>query len=89
MHYSGQAASARIAGIKGHEDSFNAFKDSVSSNDLIEMAENYLKSFGVPDKIRDETMERLKNFKLTISRRQLIFNYKMAFESDTFLPTLE
>ena len=35
----------------------------------------------IPAEIRDETLSRLARSQLTTSRRQLIFNYKVAFES--------
>lgn len=81
IHYSGQAASARRAGIVGREDSFQAFKDSVSLEDVVATAEDALKAAQVPSDIRAETLSRLANNQLTTSRRQLIFNYKVAFES--------
>jgi len=81
IHYSGQAGFARRAGIAGHEDGFQAFKDSVSHDDLVATAKDVLASAGVPAEIREETLSRLKNFLLTTSRQQLIFNYKLAFES--------
>jgi hypothetical protein len=81
IHYSGQAGSARAAGIVGREDTFEAFKDSVSHDDLFATAQDVLASARVPAKIRDETLSRLKRFALTMSRQQLIFNYKVAFES--------
>ncbi len=81
IHYSGQAASARNAGIVGHEDSFQAFKDSVSLEDVMATAEDVFKAAQVPSDIRDETLARLAKNQLTTSRRQLIFNYKVAFES--------
>jgi hypothetical protein len=80
IHYSGQAGSARSAGIVGREDAFGAFKDSVSHDDLFAAAQDVLASARVPAKIRDETLSRLKRFALTISRQRLIFNYKVAFE---------
>ena len=81
IHYSGQAAAARRAGIAGHEDAFQAFKDSVSHDDLVATAQDVLASARVPAKIREETLARSKKFLLTTSRQQLIFNYKIAFES--------
>lgn len=81
LHYSSQAGRARSAGIVGREDDFQAFKDSVSHDDLFATAQDVLASARVPAKIHDETLSRLKRFPLTISRQQLIFNYKVAFES--------
>jgi hypothetical protein len=80
VHYSGQAASARKAAIVGREDSFEAFKDSVSLDDLIAEAKDVLLEAGVPVKIRNEALARLTKSQFSVSRRQLIFNYKTAFE---------
>jgi hypothetical protein len=80
IHYSGQAASARKAGTVGREGSFESFKASVSLDDLIANAKDVLLGTGVPDEIRDETLARLTKSQLSESRRQLIFNYKTAFE---------
>jgi hypothetical protein len=81
IHYSGQAGRARSAGIVGREDSFRAFRDSVSLEDVIATAEGVLRAARVPAEIRDETLSRLARSQLTTSRQQLIFNYKVAFES--------
>jgi hypothetical protein len=81
IHYSGQAGRARSEGIVGREDSFQAFKDSVSHTDLVATAQDVLTSARVPAKIREDTLTRLKRFALTTSRKQLMFNYKVAFES--------
>ena len=81
IHYSGQAARARSAGIVGREDSFKAFSLSVSLEDVVATAESVLRSACVPARFRDETLSRLATSELTTSRQQLIFNYKVAFES--------
>ena len=81
IHYSGQAALARSAGIVGLEDSFEAFRDSVTLQDLVATTEDVLNTANVPAGIRDETLSRLAKSQLTTSRQQLIFNYKVAFES--------
>src|SRR5215472_18631943 len=54
IHYSGQAGRARSEGIVGREDSFQAFRDSVSLEDLIATVVDVLRSTRVPDRIRDE-----------------------------------
>jgi len=80
IHYSGQAAVARSAGIAGREDSFEAFRDSVSMKDLLATAEDVLTAAAVPESIQDETLVQLRKSQLSESRRKLIFNYKIAFE---------
>jgi hypothetical protein len=81
IHYSGQAARARIAGIVGREDSFEEFRSSVSLERVLATAEDVLMASVVPASFRDETLARLAKCKLTESRQQLIFNYKLAFEA--------
>ena len=81
LHYSPQAARARNIGIKDHKERFEAFKNTVSLNDVIAIAEDILSESSVPVRFRDETLSRLERRKLTPSRKKLIFNYKLAFES--------
>ena len=81
IHYSGQAALARRAGIVGRQDSFEAFSGSVCLQDVVATANDVLKAAQVPSEIRDDTLSRLARSQLTTSRQQLIFNYKVAFES--------
>ena len=81
LHYSGQAARARAAAIKGHEEGFRAFRDSVSLADVLGTAGDVLATAGVPPAIRDETLCRVRTGRLTTSRQQLLFHYKTAFEA--------
>lgn len=81
IHYSSQAGPARSAGVVGREDSFQAFRGSVSLEDVVATAEAALTAVHVPSEIRDETLSRVAKSQLTTSRQQLIFNYKVAFES--------
>jgi hypothetical protein len=82
IHYSPLAGRARRNGIKGHEAAFEAFKQSVSHEDLVAMAQEAMKSMQVRDSIQDETLSRLDKFELTDSRKQLMFNYKLAFDAN-------
>jgi hypothetical protein len=81
IHYSGQAGLARSVGLVGREDSFQEFSGSVSLEDVVATAEDVLKGAHVPPEIRDDTLARLAKSQLTTSRQQLIFNYKVPFES--------
>jgi hypothetical protein len=81
VHYSGQAARTRSAAVVGREESFQAFIGSVSLADVVATAERVLRVAHVPADIRAETLSRLERSQLTTSRQQLIFNYKVAFES--------
>jgi len=81
IHYSGQAARARNTGVEGRENSFNAFRESVSLEDMLTTAEEVLRASRVPADICDEVLARLARSQLTTSRKKLIFNYKIVFES--------
>lgn len=81
IHYSSLAGRARNEGLVGHEEYFLAFKDTVSLEDLIITAKSVLEESHVPDRFRDEAMLRLSRSQLTASRKKLIFNYKVSFES--------
>jgi len=83
IHYSNIAIHGRRVWIeqRGLEDDFEAFRDSVSLDDVVATAEDVLTSGRVPANLCDETLSRLRNFRLTIPRQRLIFIYKVAFES--------
>jgi hypothetical protein len=82
IHYSDQAVQARAAGIAGHEDSFEDFRNSVSLERVLTTAEDVLLASGVPASVRDEARARLAKSQLSESRLQLIFNYKLAFATE-------
>lgn len=79
IHYSGLAGSARAAGIVGHESEFEEFRASVRLESILATAEGVLTT-SLPPKFRDETLTRLERTELSDSRKQLAFNYKLAFE---------
>jgi hypothetical protein len=81
IHYSGLAGRKRRAGITGHEKRFKEFIGSVSLNDLVTTMEDVFKTAHLPAEICDEALSELTGRQLTISRQELIFNYKLAFES--------
>lgn len=83
LHYSSQAARWRNARIQGHEDQFEAFRDSVSRNELIATAEKTLRSADIPAELQEETLSRLRRWALTPSRKKLMFIYKIDFEEMT------
>lgn len=80
LHYSGQNTAAWGRGIVGHEASFEKFKTTVSIEAVIEAAEKVLEA-SVPPPFRAQTLARLRASQLSESRKQLMFNYKLAFES--------
>lgn len=82
IHYSGQAAAARAAGVVGHEAEFEQFRRTISLELILAAAEEVL-SASVPARFRSETLARLETAELSDSRQQLAFNYKLAFERYT------
>jgi len=81
IHYSGQAAAARKAGIRGREKAFADFGASVSMSDVVRWAEVLLAKPNVRDELREEILTRLKASDLGESRLQLMFNYMLAFRA--------
>lgn len=81
IHYSGLATRARAAGIAGHENCFEAFMGSVSLGSVLATAEEVLTMSSGSTIFRDRALARLAKSKLTRSRQQLIFNYKLEFEA--------
>ena len=81
IHYSPLAALARSARLKGHEDGFRAFKDSVSLEDVLATARDVLEESRVPTEICALVRSGLERTQLSTSHRQLIFNYKLDFEA--------
>jgi hypothetical protein len=80
IHYSSQAGRARSKEVVGREDRFQAFRGSVSLEDVVTAAKGALKAAHMPSEIRKKTLSRLEKSQLTTSRQQLIFIYKEAFE---------
>jgi hypothetical protein len=81
IHYSGQAGPARNKGIAEQEDSFVKFKESVSQGHVIATMEEVLRASCVPADICKDGLARLAQSQLTTSRKKLIFNYKVKFDS--------
>lgn len=83
IHYSPLAGAARAAGIRNHEDAFERFKESVSLEDVVATSKEVLRDYGVPEYVREESLTRLRRYShLSESSRQLIFDYKLAFEAN-------
>jgi hypothetical protein len=91
IHYSGQAVSARKKAIEDHEDSFADFKNSVSLQDVFDAAEDFLRGTHVAVEFQKDILSRLEarrekwsrlgKSQPTVSQQQLIFHYKLKFES--------
>ncbi len=80
LHYSAQAARARNAGISGREKSFWVFAENINMNDILYVAKEVLKETSVSKEISDSIILNLSKKNLTVSRKKLIFNYKIEFE---------
>ena len=80
LHYSGVAARSRSAGVAGYKKEFESFRDSVSLGDLVSVSEKVLMDLRTPEPFRSDALRRVSRGNLSISRQQLIFNYKKAFE---------
>lgn len=85
IHFSGQAAKARRAGIAGYEQDFQTFTSKVLIGDIIANAEEVLAGAEISTSYRDEILLRLSKSQLTTSRLELLFNYKITFESEKFI----
>jgi hypothetical protein len=81
LHYSSQAARWRAEAMVGREDGFEAFRGSVVLEDLVDIAEAVFTEARAPALFRDATLARMRRGELTPSRQQLIFHYKLKFES--------
>ena len=80
LHYSGAGRAHRSAVIAGREDAFEQFRMSISS-DLVLATADEVFSTSLPPALRDQALARVAGTRLSNSDIQLIFNYKLAFES--------
>jgi hypothetical protein len=79
LHFSGVAARARAEGIVGQEAAFEHFCPTVDLGDVITVADAVLARSRIPEPFRSEALARVSGARLTLSRKQLLFNYKLAF----------
>ena len=82
IHYSPQAArwrSREIVRLR-QEDAFEAFRGSVSIQDVADTMGFVLREAHVPSKMYDEALSGLLKSQLSTSRQRLIFIYKFEFE---------
>lgn len=80
IHYSGNAVSHWDRAILEHYDDFKLFQETVTHEDFLENARDVVESSGVPLVISERTLGRLRRADLTLSRRKLMFNYKLIFD---------
>lgn len=79
LHYSPQAARWRKKCIEGEEDRFEILSKSVSIDDIIRTATEVLTETDMPETMQQKTLDRVKQSKLTHSRKMLLFCYKSTF----------
>jgi hypothetical protein len=81
LHYSPQAAKARIHSIAGCEAAFEAFEGSISKGELVATTKDALRDAHVWDAgLQKEVLATVEKAKLTRARQRLLFIYKQAFE---------
>ncbi len=81
IHYSGQAVSHWDKPIQENEEDFKRFQDTVTDEDFLNNAKAVIESSKVPLVIGKRALERLSKSNLTLSRRKLMFNYKLIFDA--------
>ena len=81
IHYSGTAVSHWDRAILEHYDDFKLFQDTVTHDDFLENARDVIDRSGVLSVISERALGRLRKADLTLSRRKLMFNYKLVFDA--------
>ena len=81
IHYSGTAVSHWDRAILEHYDDFKLFQDTVTHDEFLENARDVIDRSGVPSVISERALGRLRKADLTLSRRKLMFNYKLVFDA--------
>jgi hypothetical protein len=67
--------------VKEHEEDFKLFQDTVTHEDFLDNARDVIESSRVPLVISERALGRLRRANLTLSRRKLMFNYKLVFDA--------
>jgi hypothetical protein len=81
IHYSGNAVSHWDNAIREHYDDFKLFQNTVTHEDFLANARVVIENSGVPSAISERALGRLRRADLTLSRRKLMFNYKLIFDA--------
>lgn len=81
IHYSGNAVSHWDKAILEHYDDFKLFQNTVTHEVFLENARVVIESSGVPSVFSERALGRLRRADLTLSRRKLMFNYKLIFDA--------
>jgi len=81
IHSSPLAAKHWNTIVQQHKATFEAFQNTVSHEDILNNAEEVIKSSGVSNIIRDRILSNLRKRSLTLPWLKLMFNYKVSFEA--------
>jgi len=81
IHYSGTAVRHWDKKVREHYDDFKLFQNTVTHDDFLENARVVIESSGVPSVISERALGRLRRADLTLSKRKLMFNYKLKFDA--------
>ncbi len=81
IHYSGNAVSHWDKAILEYYNDFKSFQETVTHDEFMENARGVIERSGVPLVISERALGRLRKADLTLSRRKLMFNYKLAFDA--------
>ena len=82
IHYSGQASRYRGREAKKDKKGFKKFCKQMSADDIFSHAKRIMEEANMASSLCDERMKRIRRGKgLTESRRKLMFDYKIAFDS--------
>jgi hypothetical protein len=79
MHYSAQASAARNAAVEGRESECRAFSETLSMEQIVDVAAALMREKAVPLPLSEQTIARLRQAKLSESRKKLAFIYSTAF----------
>jgi len=79
MHYSAQAGFARNAAVRDREAEFRAFSETLSMQDVMDVAAEVMHENSVSAVLVSETLARLRKAVLSESRKKLAFIYSTAF----------
>jgi len=84
IHYSGNAVNHWNRVVQEHEEDFKLFQVTVTHQDFLDNAKDVIESSRVPSVISEQALGRLRRGNLTLSRRKLLFNYKLNFDAVHF-----
>jgi len=80
IHYSGIAAVHWRKVCEENQQAFSKFKNTVAEQDFRLVAEEAVRDSGMPEKMCQDALGKLCSRPLTISSKQLMFNYYHSFQ---------